>query len=185
MVQRYAREPAVPAKAVKASGSDLRVHFKNTFETGRAIKGMYLKTAIKYLKDVLGHKRCVPYTRYRNHTGRTAQAKEFGFTQGRWPTKSVKIVLGLLQNLQANAAVKGLEDDKLVVSHVQVNRAQKGRRRTYRAHGRIGPYLSSNCHIELFATTEEADVKKEANKAAAPRLSKKQIAKQRLRTGEH
>ena len=33
--------------------------------------------------------------------------------------------------------VKGLDVDKLVLSHVQVNRAQKGRRRTYRAHGRI------------------------------------------------
>ena len=185
MVKRYAREPAVPAKAVKARGSDLRVHFKNTFETGRAIKGMYLKTAIKYMKDVLNHKRCVPFTRFRNHTGRTGQAKEFGFTQGRWPEKSVKIILGLLQNVQANAAVKGLEEDKLVISHVQVNRAQKGRRRTYRAHGRIGPYLSSNCHVELFCTTEDVDVKKEANKSAAPRLSKKQIAKTRLRTGEH
>jgi len=185
MTKKYAREPAVPAKAVKAQGSDLRIHFKNTFETARAVKGLGLKVAIKYMKDVLAHKRCVPFTRFRGHVGRTGQAKEFGFTQGRWPEKSVKLVLSLLQNIQSNAAVKGLEEDKLVVSHVQVNRAQKGRRRTYRAHGRIGPYLSSNCHIELFCTTQETDVKKEANKNAAPRLSKKQIAKTRLRTGEH
>ena len=84
---------------------------------------MYLKAAIKYMKDVLGHKRCVPFTRYRNHTGRTAQAKEFGFTQGinewnaqevtpslgRWPEKSVKLILSLLQNIQANAAVRYLQ----------------------------------------------------------------------------
>ena len=185
MVKKYAREPAVAAKAVKASGSDLRIHFKNTYETAKAIKGLGLKVAIKYMKDVLAHRRCVPFTRYRNHTGRTGQAKEFGFTQGRWPEKSVKLILSLLQNIQSNAAVKGLEEDKLVLSHVQVNRAPKGRRRTYRAHGRIGPYQSSNCHVELFATTVDTDVKKEANKSAAPRLSKKQIAKQRLRTGEH
>jgi len=184
MVKKYSRDPAVPAKAVKASGSDLRVHFKNTFEVGKAIRGLRLKTALKYLKDVLAHKRCIPFTRYKNHTGRTGQAKEFGFTQGRWPQKSVKIILSLLQNVQANSAVKGLEEEKLVVSHVQVNRAQKGRRRTYRAHGRIGPYLSSNCHIELFCTTEEADVKREPSKKAAPKLSKKQIAKKRVQTGE-
>ena len=35
----------------------------------------------------------------------------------------------------------------LTVDHVQVNRAAKGRRRTYRAHGRIGPYLSSQAHV--------------------------------------
>ena len=32
---------------------------------------------------------------------------------------------------------------------VQVNRAAKMRRRTYRAHGRINPYMSSPCHIEV------------------------------------
>ena len=37
------------------------------------------------------------------------------------------------------------------VHHVvlQVNRAAKMRRRTYRAHGRINPYMSSPCHIEV------------------------------------
>lgn len=33
--------------------------------------------------------------------------------------------------------VKGLDVDILYVSHIQVNQAQKQRRRTYRAHGRI------------------------------------------------
>ena len=34
------------------------------------------------MKDVLAHKRCIPFTRYRGGCGRTAQAKEWGFTQG-------------------------------------------------------------------------------------------------------
>lgn len=42
--------------------------------------------------------------------------------------------------------------NSLLVSHIQVNQAAKGRRRTYRAHGRINPYLSSNCHIELIVS---------------------------------
>jgi hypothetical protein len=33
--------------------------------------------------------------------------------------------------------VKGLDVDTLFISHIQVNKAQKQRRRTYRAHGRI------------------------------------------------
>ena len=35
------------------------------------------------------------------------------------------------------AQVKGLDTDNLVISHIQVNQAQRQRRRTYRAHGRI------------------------------------------------
>ncbi|KAG9479757.1 hypothetical protein GDO78_011671 [Eleutherodactylus coqui] len=33
-----------------AWGSNLRVHFKNTHETARAIKGMHIRKATKYLK---------------------------------------------------------------------------------------------------------------------------------------
>jgi large subunit ribosomal protein L17e len=40
----------------------------------------------------------------------------------------------------------------LTIEHVQVDRAAKGRRRTYRAHGRIGPYLSCQAHVQMFAT---------------------------------
>lgn len=42
--------------------------------------------------------------------GRTAQANEFGKTMGRWPEKSVKVILGLLQNLEANANSKNLKN---------------------------------------------------------------------------
>lgn len=35
------------------------------------------------------------------------------------------------------AQLKGLDTDNLVISHIQVNKAQRQRRRTYRAHGRI------------------------------------------------
>ena len=46
-------------------------------------------------------------------------------------------------------------DNTSISSHInptfpsQVNRAAKMRRRTYRAHGRINPYMSSPCHIEV------------------------------------
>lgn len=85
--------------------------------------------------------------------------------------------------------VKGLDVDALYITHVQVNQAQKQRRRTYRAHGRINrmfwkmvifcfvsvtltvywssvyvifaAYMSSPCHIELILSEKEEPVKKE------------------------
>ena len=68
--------------ACKASGKDLRIHYKNSFEVARAVRGMSLKGAQKYLKDVLAHKRCVPFTKFNGHVGRCAQATEFGYSQG-------------------------------------------------------------------------------------------------------
>ncbi len=49
----------------------MRAHYKNTFETANAVKGLKLKKAIRYIEDVLEHKQCVPYKRYTGHVGRT------------------------------------------------------------------------------------------------------------------
>lgn len=38
MGKQYAREPNVAKKSAKARASDLRTHFKNTYEVARSIK---------------------------------------------------------------------------------------------------------------------------------------------------
>ena len=149
------------SKSCSTKGKDLRTHYKNTYEVGKAIKGMLLKKAEQYLKEVLEHKRCIPYTKYDGSMGRTGQAIQFGLTKGRWPEKSIKIVLGLLKNAGANAEAKKLDVEKLVIKKVLVNQAVKGRRRTYRAHGRINAYLSSNCHVDIVCEELKEKVKKE------------------------
>ena len=76
--------------ACKSKGSNLRVHFKNTCETAQAIKGMHIRKATKYLKDVTLKKQCVPFRHYNIQlvlVGRCAQAKQWGWTQGQWPKK--------------------------------------------------------------------------------------------------
>jgi large subunit ribosomal protein L17e len=89
-----------------------------------------------------------------------------------------------LKNALSNAEQKGLDVDKVVITHVAVQRAVQGRRRTFRAHGRIGPYLSSNCHIEFIVTEKAEKVKRASDDKNKPRLTKKQAAKQRLAIGK-
>ena len=163
----------------------------------------------------MAHKQAIPFRRFCRGVGRTAQAKNrHSNGQGRWPVKSAKFILDLLKNAESNAEVcllcgfqflsallisfpnnmklisqvKGLDVDALYISHIQVNQAQKQRRRTYRAHGRINrmyqnhalivldsnlfsnvnrtlfflaAYMSSPCHIELILSEKEEPVKKE------------------------
>ncbi|WKA07916.1 hypothetical protein VitviT2T_025687 [Vitis vinifera] len=178
---KYSREPDNPTKSCKARGSDLRVHFKNTRETAHAIRKLRLTKAKRYLEDVLAHKQAIPFQRFCRGVGRTAQAKNrHSNGQGRWPVKSAKFILDLLKNAESNADLKGLDVDSLYVSHIQVNQAQKQRRRTYRAHGRINPYMSSPCHIELILSEKEEPVQKEPDTQLAPRKTKKTQA---LRSG--
>ncbi|KAK7798152.1 hypothetical protein U0070_012322 [Myodes glareolus] len=104
-------------------------HVQNTRETAQAIKGMHIRKATKYLKDVTFKKQCVPFRRYNG-------------------------------GIESNAELKGLEVDSLAIEHIQVNKGPKMRRRTYRAHGRINPYMSSPCHIEMILTEKEQIVPK-------------------------
>ncbi|KAK7819474.1 hypothetical protein U0070_016008 [Myodes glareolus] len=121
---RYSLDPENPTKSCKSRGSNLRVHFKNTRETAQAIKGMHIRKATKYLKDVTLKKQCLPFRRYNG-------------------------------GVESNAELKGLDVDSLVIEHIQVNKTPKMRRRIYRAHGRINPYMSSPCHIEMVLTEKE------------------------------
>lgn len=175
---------------------------QNTHEAAVALRGRSLENAQKYLKDVIAHKDAIPYKRYRYGVGRCAQAIKFGTSHGRWPEKSCKYLLDLLQNAESNADLKNIDPKTLEIQHIQVtlfslfvdaesvalllpwsesgdtyvvnrlfsplfpyltfqvNKAPRMRRRTYRAHGRINPYQSAPCHIELILGAKPEVVKK-------------------------
>uniref|UniRef100_A0A8C0S5Y7 Large ribosomal subunit protein uL22 n=1 Tax=Canis lupus familiaris TaxID=9615 RepID=A0A8C0S5Y7_CANLF len=155
---RYSLDPENPTKSCKSRGSNLRVHFK---------------------------KQCVPFRRYNGGVGRCAQTKQWGWTQGQWLMKSTEFLLHMLKNAESNAELKGLDVDSLVIEHIQVNKAPKMRRRTYRAHGRINPYMGSPCHIEMILTEKEQIVPKpEEEVAQKKKVSQKKLKKQKLMAWE-
>merc|ERR1712112_575692 len=138
------------------------------------------KRANRYLKNVIGHKECVPFRRFNGAVGRCAQAKAFKHVQGRWPKKSAEFLLQLLKNAESNAETKGLDAEHLVIEHIQVNAAPKMRRRTYRAHGRINPYMSSPCHIEVCLVEKEQAFTRGESEPEKKKVSKKKMQKQKL-----
>ncbi|CAI7631940.1 NAD-dependent D-isomer specific 2-hydroxyacid dehydrogenase [Penicillium freii] len=170
---RYAAQEISEAKSARARGSYLRVSFKNTRETAQAVNGMKLSKALTFLENVTTKTMAVPMRRYAGSTGRTAQGKQFGVSKARWPVKSAEHIIDLLKNAEANADGKGLDTSALIIKRIQVNQAPKGRRRTYRAHGRINPYMTNPCHIELILTEAAEEVKK-ATEDKKVRLSTRQ-----------
>ena len=105
-----------------------------------------------------------------------------GTAQGRWPKKSAEFLLHLLKNAESNAEYKGMDVDYLVVDHIQVNRAPHMRRRTYRAHGRINPYMSSPCHIEVVLLEKESSYNKTptSGEPEKKKVSQKKLKKQKM-----
>lgn len=159
---KYAYEPdsASEQEVAKARGTALAIHFKHTREIMHTIKGMKLSKAKKFLKDVIARKAAVPFTMFTGGIGRHAQLKQMKApgSKGRWPVKAAAVIADLLENAEANAEKANIDVDDLVVKHAMSNRAPKTRRRTYRAHGRIGPYKALPAHCEIILEKASADV---------------------------
>lgn len=89
------------------------------------------------------------------------------------PDDSFGPVLCLLNSFYSNLNV-------FFLFELQVNRAPCLRRRTYRAHGRINPYMSSPCHIELIVSEKEQVVAKvDDEPSSKKKLSKKKLQRQK------
>jgi len=134
----------------------------------------------KYLQDVIEMKQCVTFNRFHGGVGGTGQARQnkAAGNNGRWPVKATQVVLDMLKNAESNAGTKGLATDNLKITHIQCNRAPGGRRRTYRAHGRIGPYMSHPAHIEMILTENGEKVAKAVEPEG--KKTRKAVAKKRF-----
>jgi len=159
---RYSKEEDTAVPHSKSRGSHLRVHFKHCREIAHHLKGMEANKAVKFCQDVKDHKNIVPFTKYTGGIGRKAMAKQHKApgSKGRWPVKAAAVIKDLVSNAIANAESKGMDVEKLYISHAQCNRAPPGRRRTYRAHGRIGKYASQPAHIEFILSEQSEGVEK-------------------------
>ena len=61
----------------------------------------------------------------------------------------------MLKNAESETEQKDLDADSLVIEHIQVNKAPRMGRRTYRSQGQINRYISSPCHTETILTEKE------------------------------
>jgi large subunit ribosomal protein L22 len=153
-----AEERLDPEKTVKASAREIRVSHKAAREVCRTIKGMMLTQAKTYLQDVMDKKKPVPYRRYTKKLGhRHGLVKAF---VGRYPVKTAKYMLRLLENAEANAENKGLDTDRMRIIHAATSQGMKAKTFQPRAQGRASPSFDVLCHVEV--ALEEQPEKGEA-----------------------
>lgn len=143
-----------PAKTVKASGRELRVSHKAAREVCTAIKGMTLDQAKEYLNKVMRKKQPVPFRRYNKKLGHR-HGVENAFA-ARYPIKTAKQILQVLEGAEANAEFKGFDLERLRVLHAAAYPGMKLERFTPRALGRSSPKIQTLTHVELvLEQTEE------------------------------
>ncbi|ADP77655.1 LSU ribosomal protein L22P [Methanothermus fervidus DSM 2088] len=145
---KYAYRPKNKNKAAKAIGRELQISTKHSVEICREIRGMMLEDAKRYLKEVMEKKRPVPFKRYNKKVAHRKGLQ--GWPSGRYPVKAAREILKVLENAEANAEYKGLDTERLKITHISAHKARPIRGWIPRAFGRSTPFNTSRTHIQVI-----------------------------------
>lgn len=152
----YAFQEYDKKQHVRAALREKNISPKHAREVALAIKGSSIEKAREFLENVISRKIAVPYRRYNNEVAHRSNIQD-GFFAGRFPQKTAREFLKLLDNLESNAEYKGMDLDRLRIENAVVHRATKLERFTPRAMGRSSPKIGVLVHIELVAKEGRAD----------------------------
>ena len=109
--------------SVIVRGSFLPISFKASVNIARFIKGREVKKALKILEGVMEKKIAVPYVKYNRKV-----AHKPGIGPGRYPVKAARYFIGILKNGINVAKNKGMDENKLYIKRIEVNRSISKRR---------------------------------------------------------
>ncbi|ACX72094.1 ribosomal protein L22 [Methanocaldococcus vulcanius M7] len=137
-----------PEKTARAMGRNVPISRKHAREICRAINGMKLDEAIKFLEDVIEMKRPVLFKRHCKKVGH--RKGKLGWHAGRYPIKASREILKILNYARANAEYKGLNTEKLRIKHISTNKGITIKRYMPRAFGRATPKFQETVHIQVI-----------------------------------
>jgi len=166
-----------PATTAQAYGRDMPCSPKSGRNVARAIKGMPVARAKAFLEDVKALKTAVPF----KVRVRKIHHRKGGIGSGKYPVQTVKCMLKVLESAEANAEYKGLDKDRLVITHSTAYQGNVIQAYTPRAQGRATPHYNRLCNFEVILTQAEgeeaakaegAKPKKESKVAKAGKLAK-------------
>ena len=145
---KYAFQNFDSTDHARASLREKEISHKHAREVAVSIKGLSIEKARDYLQDVINKKRAVAFRRYKNQVGHKSDP---GMMAGRYPQKTAKEFIKVLDNLESNAGFKGMDLDRLKIINATVHKGVSVKRFTPRAMGRASPKNNVLTHIELVA----------------------------------
>lgn len=152
-------------------GKDLPVSTKQSIEICNFIRGKNLQKAKTMLDSVISEKIAVPFTRFNKDMGH----KKGKIAAGRFPIKTSKHVLKLLNSLEINAQNKGLDTNALFIKTIIANKAS-----TPWHYGRQRRRKMKRTHLEIIVEEKEIPKEKLEKKAELkekPKEEPKETAK--------
>ncbi len=144
----YAFQNYDATKHVRSSLREKDISHKHAREVANAIKGLSIERARDYLQSVVNMERAIPFKRFNNQVGHKSDP---GMMAGRYPQKTAKEFIKVLDNLESNAEYKGMDLDRLKIINATVHKGVIVKRFIPRAMGRATPKNNVLTHVELVA----------------------------------
>ena len=120
----YSLKPQNEAKVAKAIGKDINISFKKTIAVCDCVREKNLTEAIALLERVIALEEAIPFRKYNKGVSHRT-----GVGIAKYPKKAATEVLKVLKNAQGNAEYKGLDNDRLKIISIMVNKGQSRKRR--------------------------------------------------------
>ena len=130
---KYAFQNFDATKHVRSSIREKDISHKHAREVAVAIKGLSIEKARDYLQAVVNKERAIAFKRFNNQVGHRSDP---GMMSGRYPQKTAKEFIKVLDNLESNAEYKGMDLDRLRIVNAAVHKGVLVKRFIPRAMGR-------------------------------------------------
>ena len=138
------------SKIAKAVIRNVPVSIRDLYNVCKAIRGMKLDEAKKFLNRVLEEKEALPFWRHSHGASHRANiSPKWKVKSGRYPKKAIKYVLKVLENAENNANSKGLDMERLKIVHIAAHKGITIKRFMPRAFGRSTPKFRRTSNIEV------------------------------------
>lgn len=142
----YAFQNYDATRHVRSSIREKDISHKHAREVAVAVKGLSIEKARDYLLAVINKQRAIAFGRYKNQVGHRADP---GMMSGRYPQKTAKEFIKVLDNLESNAEYKGMDLDRLKIVNATVHKGVMVKRFTPRAMGRATPKNNLLIYLKL------------------------------------
>ena len=110
----------------------------------RAIRGMKIEDAKKYLQEIIDLKRPLPAVFHKRK-----RAHQKGIGPGSFPQKAATYMLKTLENAENNAEYKGFDVENMKITFISAYRGRAIKGMMPRAHGRATDKNETTTNIEI------------------------------------
>lgn len=156
--REYQTKVGKESKTAKAITTNAPISLKFSTEIANQIKGKYVNKMIDWLKRIEEQEEYLPLKKYNKKVAhRKGEAKNQTKT-GRYPKKAVIAWNNLLKSVKNNADFKGLDEEKLVITHAFASSGIN--RYSYQSKGKIGGKArrKNATHIEVIVSENKGKI---------------------------